>query len=126
MPLQAYYIVGAALICLAAFVLMRIPREVGATVSPQPRILLRRRYWLYYVLTLLEGSRKQVLGTFGSLVLVEMYGFQVWQVSLVLLAGHQSMVCAPTWPPVVRMERRRAAGRSYVGWWLAAWGTTPR
>jgi predicted MFS family arabinose efflux permease len=50
-------------------------------------MLIHRRYLLYYVLTFFEGSRKQVLGTFGSLVLVELYQFEAWQISALLLAS---------------------------------------
>jgi predicted MFS family arabinose efflux permease len=50
-------------------------------------MLFRAKYWLYYVLTFFEGSRKQVLNTFGSLVLVEIYDFQAWQISVLLLVS---------------------------------------
>ncbi len=39
-------------------------------------MLLKRQYWLYYVLTSSPGIRKQVLNTFGTLVLVQTYGMR--------------------------------------------------
>ncbi len=87
LPLTSYYLVGAGLIIVAGFLILRLPKDVGATDSNPPRMLMKRRYWLYYVLTFFQGSRKQVLNTFGMLVLVETFGMPVWQVSLILVAS---------------------------------------
>ncbi|NLG28779.1 MAG: MFS transporter [Chloroflexi bacterium] len=87
LPLNGYLLIGGVLISLSAVLLLRLPRTLGSTALPPPRMLIHRRYWLYYVLTFFEGSRKQVLGTFGSLVLVEMYRFEAWQISALLLAS---------------------------------------
>ena len=68
--LGTYYVTGGVFIVVAAFLLTRLPTYIGATETEQPRMLLKRRYWLYYVLTFFAGSRKQVLSTFGTLVLL--------------------------------------------------------
>jgi predicted MFS family arabinose efflux permease len=86
-PLSAYYLAGAGLVIVAGFLILRIPPDVGTTNTNPPRMLVKRRYWLYYVLTFFQGSRKQVLNTFGMLVLVETFGLPVWQVSLILVAS---------------------------------------
>ena len=79
--LGTYYVTGGVFIVVAAFLLTRLPTYIGATETEQPRMLLKRRYWLYYVLTFFAGSRKQVLSTFGTLVLVQNFDLKVWQVS---------------------------------------------
>ena len=45
---------------------------------------LKWRYWLYYVLIFFEGSRMQVFGTFGTLILVQNYGLDARAISLLL------------------------------------------
>jgi len=85
MSLRVYYAIGGALIILAAVLVARLPKYVGSTEKVQPRMLLSGRYWLYYVLTFLEGSRKQAMGTFTTLVLVDLHGMEAWQISLLLL-----------------------------------------
>lgn len=77
--------VSGLLMVGAVVVLARLPRSIGETTIVQPRILLSRRYWLYFVLTLFEGSRIQVFGAFGTLILVQNYGLKVGEISLVLL-----------------------------------------
>lgn len=85
LSLRAYYVAGAALIVISALLLAKLPSKLGATETIQPRLLLHRRYWLYYVLTFFEGSRKHVLGTFGTLILVQQFGWKVSHISLLLL-----------------------------------------
>jgi predicted MFS family arabinose efflux permease len=87
LSIRGYYIAGGLIIIAGGFALLKIPASVGTTERAQPRMVLRRKYWLFYVLTFLQGSRKQVLGTFGVLVLVDVYGFELWQVSVLLLVS---------------------------------------
>ncbi|MBN1400147.1 MAG: MFS transporter, partial [Anaerolineae bacterium] len=84
--LRSYFVVGGALMFLAGLLLFKIPKHVGASKPGlERRMLLKRRYWLYYVLIFFEGSRMQVFSTFGTLILVQNYGLSVWQISLLLL-----------------------------------------
>ncbi len=63
----------------------------------QTKILFRRRYWLYYVLTFFEGSRMQVFGTFSTLILVQDYGLNARQISLLLVvSGIINFVLSPS------------------------------
>jgi len=87
LSLRAYYVIGGVFVIIASILIARLPKDLGSTAGEQPRMLLKRRYWLYYVLTFFEGSRKQVLNTFGMLVLVDSFGLQVWQISLILLVS---------------------------------------
>ena len=42
--------------------------------KPRARLVVRRKYWLYYLLELVFGARKQVFITFGPWVLIKVYG----------------------------------------------------
>jgi len=96
LSLRAYYVLGGVIIALAGALLVRIPTDVGATRERQPRLLIKREYWLFYLLTFLQGARKQVLNTFGLLVLVDKYGMHVSQISLILvLSGVVNFIGAP-------------------------------
>lgn len=44
----------------------------------RPRFVWHSRYWLYYVLALLFGARKQVFITFGPWVLIRVFHQPVW------------------------------------------------
>jgi predicted MFS family arabinose efflux permease len=85
--LRTFAGIAGALIIVAAIVLSRLPKNIGETRKTQPRLLFRRRYWLYYVLLLFEGSRMQVFSAFNIMVLVYNYGLSALQISFLLLAS---------------------------------------
>ena len=87
LPLRSFFIVGGIAIVIGAIMVSRIPTSVGERTAGQSRLLLRPRYWLYYVLTFFEGSRMQVFSAFGTLVLVQDYGLDARRISLLLLAS---------------------------------------
>ena len=96
LSLRFYYVLGGGLIVLAAYLLSRLPRDVGGARTAEPRMLVKRRYWLYYVLILFEGVRTQVFGAFGTLILVQEFSLEVWQISLILLiSGIVNLVASP-------------------------------
>jgi predicted MFS family arabinose efflux permease len=96
LPLRSFYVLGGIAMVVGGLLVSRIPASVGECEAVQPRILFRKRYWLYYVLTFFEGSRMQVFGAFGTLVLVENYGLNAPQVSLLLaVSGVVNFVLAP-------------------------------
>ncbi len=55
-------------------------------VPERPKMVVRRPYRYYYYLHLLDGARMQIFFSFGLYVLVVIYGMEVWEVSLVLVA----------------------------------------
>jgi predicted MFS family arabinose efflux permease len=96
LPLRAFYVLGGAVIALGGLLVLRIPKDVGEREASQPRMILKKRYWLYYVLIFFEGSRMQVFGAFGTLILVQNYGLNARQISLLLVvSGLVSFLLAP-------------------------------
>ena len=96
MPLNIYYLVGGTFIVLSALLILRLPRDIGSTGARPPRILLGRRYWLYYVLMFFAGARKLVLSSFVTLVLVQDFDLKVWHVStLMLVSSILNLLSAP-------------------------------
>ncbi len=87
LSLRTFAGLAGLLIIAAAFALWRLPKNIGETKKAQPRLLFRRRYWLYYVLLLFEGSRSQVFSAFNIMVLVYNYGLSAVQISMLLLAS---------------------------------------
>ncbi|MBN1581003.1 MAG: MFS transporter [Anaerolineae bacterium] len=96
LPLRAFYLVGGITIVIGGLLVSHISTTVGAHTETQPRMTLKWRYWLYYVLIFFEGSRMQVFGAFGTLVLVQNYGFGAREISLLLVvSGIVNFVLAP-------------------------------
>ena len=96
LPLRAFYVLGGLAVVLGGLSVLRIPASVGERHAAEPRLLLKRRYWLYYVLIFFEGSRMQVFHAFGTLILVQNYGLNAQQISfLLVVSGIVNFVLAP-------------------------------
>jgi len=116
LPLRAFYAVGGILIIAAAFLVSRLPKTIGDTGKVMPRMLLKRRYSLYYILTFFEGSRMQVFGAFGTLILVQNYGLDARAISLLLLTSSVvNLIVVPRFGRLIdRCGERWTLSASYV------------
>ena len=74
----------ANLFAAVAFGLLPRDRHTGV----RPRLVLRRRYKLYYILEILFGARKQIFLTFGPWVLIQVFDQGVETFAILTIAGH--------------------------------------
>ena len=52
------------------------------------KIILRKRYSLYYLLTFLAGARRQIFMVFAGFLMVEKFGYSVQQITLLYMVNH--------------------------------------
>ena len=88
--------------------------------SPNPQVkkmILRKRYWLYYALQFMAGARRQIFVVFAGFMMVEKFGFEVHEVTgLFLINLIANMVLAPVIGRVVSdFGERRALLIEYAG-----------
>ena len=92
---QSLFFIAGAMIA-AAGVLAFLLSAHAASGRRQP-IILRREYSLYYILTFLEGCRRQIFSTFASYVLILVYNTPVQtMLSLAFVNAALGVVAAPT------------------------------
>ena len=81
---HVYWISGGFTALAAGAAFWLYPRFEAPT--PQiKRIVLRRRYWLYYALQFLAGARRQIFVVFAGFMLVERFGLDVHHVTSLFL-----------------------------------------
>jgi predicted MFS family arabinose efflux permease len=80
-------------------------------------MVLRKRYWLYYLLTFLSGARRQIFVVFAGFLMVEKFGFTVSEMTLLFLVnGVLSIYLAPRIGRLVGYwGERRTLTLEYVG-----------
>jgi predicted MFS family arabinose efflux permease len=61
--------------------------NIGDSLPPGRKVILRRRYWLYYTLSFLMGSRRHIFTTFAIFLLVKQYGISVQTTAVLFLAN---------------------------------------
>ncbi len=111
-----YMAAGCATLALAGYCLLAFPRFESAT-KQQTRMVLRRRYWLYYALQFISGARRQVFVVFAAFMMVEKFGFEVHEVTALFLINYVANI---VFGPVVghavgRFGERRALSFEYAG-----------
>ena len=111
-----YLLAGGLTVMIAAFALFAYPQFEAP--NPQiKRMILRRRYWLYYALQFMAGARRQIFIVFAGFMMVEKFGFEVHEVtSLFLINLVANMIFAPlVGKAVFRFGERNALIFEYVG-----------
>jgi len=103
--------VGVALFCWIVF--PRFPEKV----EQHKKLFMRRRYWLYYLITFMAGARRQIFVVFAGFLMVEKFGFDVSAVTLMFLVnGALNMYAAPKIGKLIaRWGERRALTFEYIG-----------
>ncbi len=86
--------------------------------TPQhKKLILRKRYWLYYALTFMGGARRQIFMVFAGFMMVEKFGFSLEHVTLLAIANvFLMMIVAPLiggW--IVKFGERNILTLEYIG-----------
>ncbi len=81
-----YFFAGLLCLLIIVFCFFYYPQfQIGK--KQRLAIVVKRRYWVYYTLQFFSGARRQIFVVFASFMMVEKYGFDVHQITLLLLAN---------------------------------------
>ena len=97
-PLGYRSLFGAVGVLVILGGLLLLPFGNRQTPLPQGRkVRLRRRYWLYYLLSFLLGSRRHIFTTFAVFLLVQEYGVSVQTTAMLFLVNSIINVLTLRW-----------------------------
>ncbi|WP_028793448.1 MFS transporter [Thalassobaculum salexigens] len=111
-----FLIAGCLTLVVLAFLFVAYP-SFREGVPQHKKLILRKRYWLYYALTFMGGARRQIFTVFAGFLMVERFGYEVHEVAaLFFINGAINMTLAPKIGQlIVRFGERRALTFEYVG-----------
>ncbi|MCR9215366.1 MAG: MFS transporter [Proteobacteria bacterium] len=84
----AIYALGGGVTIFVTLVAWMYYPQFKATVPQSKKIILRKRYWLFYALTFLAGARRQIFVVFAGFMMVEKFGYDVATITLLYLVNH--------------------------------------
>jgi len=84
--LWVYLLFGCITIMIAWVMYFGCPHFQGEA-EQHKHMVLRKRYWLYYLLIFLSGARRQIFVVFAGFLMVEKFGFTVGQMTLLFLVN---------------------------------------
>jgi len=111
-----YLLSGGACVAIAVYCMVAFPQFE----APEPQLkkmVLRKRYWLYYALQFMSGARRQIFVVFAAFMMVERFGFEVHEVTALFLYSFvANMLIAPVLGHAVAyFGERRALAFEYIG-----------
>ncbi|MGR5555575.1 MFS transporter [Vibrio fortis] len=62
--------------------------EFKTETQQNKKLVLRKRYWLYYALTFMSGARRQIFTVFAGFLMVEKFGYSAADVTLLFLINY--------------------------------------
>ncbi|MBN1956113.1 MAG: MFS transporter [Anaerolineae bacterium] len=80
--------IGGATVVIAGLLLLPFARQPVRVDRSQRRLPMRRRYWLYYVMQFMMGSRRHIFTTFAVILLVRRYGVTAQTITLMFLINN--------------------------------------
>jgi len=111
-----FMVAGLITIAIAVYCALAFPQF--AAPNPQNKsMVLRRRYWLYYLMQFMSGARRQIFVVFAAFMMVERYGMDVRALTALFMVTYLiNMLIAPTigrW--IARFGERRMLVVEYGG-----------
>ena len=82
-----YLLAGGVGFVLIIVMALAFP-QFKTAVPQNKKLVLRKRYWLYYALTFMSGARRQIFTVFASFLMVEKFGYSVADITLLFLINY--------------------------------------
>jgi predicted MFS family arabinose efflux permease len=111
------YLAGGIITILIAIFCWQYFDDLPQHVEQTKKIVLRKRYWLYYALQFMGGARRQIFVVFAGFLMVEKFHFTVAEISILFLVN--AFIKIPLAPKIGRLiskiGERKALVIEYLG-----------
>jgi hypothetical protein len=114
--LSIYLLFGGLSFILLMVIVISFPTFTSPT-EQHKHLVLRKRYWLFYLLTFLGGARRQIFVVFAGFMMVEKFGYDVSDIAILYIFNHiLNVYFGPKIGKLIgRIGERRALTIEYVG-----------
>jgi MFS family permease len=84
---QIYLIVGSAIVAFALWGMFQNPVK-DKSIPQRKKMIIRKKYWLYYFLTFMAGARRQIFVAFAIFLMVKKFHFSVQEIALLFVLNN--------------------------------------
>nr|WP_286267731.1 MFS transporter [Thalassotalea atypica] len=85
---QATYALFGGLAMVFTILLALSFKQFSSPTEQHKKIILRKKYWLFYALTFFSGARRQIFVVFAGFLMVEKFGYSVADISALFLINY--------------------------------------
>jgi hypothetical protein len=84
---QIYLLLGGLIVAAAVWALKQKPaqREV---IPQRKKMIVRKKYWLFYFLTFMAGARRQIFMAFAVLLMVQKFHYSIQEVTILFAVNN--------------------------------------
>ena len=117
LPYWINFAIAGGICILLALVMFTFYPAFPSKVEQNQNLVLRKRYWLYYLLTFLSGARRQIFVVFAAFLMVEKFGYSASQVTLLFLVNYafNYLFAEKIGSLIGKFGERRALTFEYIG-----------
>ena len=111
-----FMLAGSLCVGLALFMWLGFP-VFRSEHEQTTKLVLRKRYWLYYALKFFGGARRQIFTVFAAFLMVEKFGYSASEVALLFLINYAFnwLFAEKIGALIGRIGERSALSIEYVG-----------
>lgn len=85
---KSTYVLFGGLGLLFTLILAYAFQQFPVHTEQDKKLILRKRYWLFYALTFFSGARRQIFVVFAGFLMVEKFGYSVADISALFLINY--------------------------------------
>ena len=84
---QLYLLFGLLIMAAAVWALIRNPTDKNR-IPQRKKMILKKKYWLFYFLTFMAGARRQIFVAFAVFLLVKRFEYSVQEIAVLFLINN--------------------------------------
>jgi hypothetical protein len=85
---QMYLVFGAIIAAMGIWAMFQEPAKDQVTIPQRKQMIVRKKYWLFYLLTFLAGARRQIFVAFAIFLMVKKFHFSVQEITLLFIINN--------------------------------------
>lgn len=85
---EATYLFFGVLGLILTLVIALLFKQFPAPIEQTKKLVLRKKYWLFYALTFFSGARRQIFVVFAGFLMVEKFDYSVADISALFLINY--------------------------------------
>ncbi|MCK5075193.1 MAG: MFS transporter [Calditrichia bacterium] len=84
---EIFIIIGTIIMGLGIWALSKDPSNEDIPIQKK-KMVFKKKYWLFYILTLLSGARRQIFIVFSVFLMVKIYSFSVQTITIIFVVNN--------------------------------------
>lgn len=84
---QLFLIFGGGIVVISCWALTQNPTDKNL-IPQRKKMILRKKYWLYYFLTFMAGARRQIFIAFAIFLMVKKFDYNVQEITLLFVLNN--------------------------------------